>query len=104
MDRRQLYDLCSECKYANRNKGGIALGCLIRGPRIFQDKCEDFTLWWTKPPTQPFYKSKVFLVLAPLFAILAFVPLIFVGFFRLLKWIAPKINKEALSLYFPGRR
>ncbi len=103
MDRKELYNLCSECKYAERSKGGRAIGCLVESPKIEEGSCKDYMFWWTKPPEKSLKGVWIGLAIA-LSVILLGIPLFIFGLTRLVRFIAPKVNKDSLSLYFPRRQ
>lgn len=79
------------------------MGCLIQGPRLTEETCQDFTLWWTKPPTsRELWKT----VLIWVGATLVIVPVVIWGFIKVIRFVfgGIKVNKENLGLYIPGRR
>ena len=111
MDVRELYDLCCDCKYAVRNKGGNPIGCTLVGPRITDEACEDYRFWWTKPPRTS-WKRRIGWVSGILLAMgVALVTLVALLLVRLVRWILPRgvpsdfyIPKVSPDFYLPGRR
>jgi hypothetical protein len=105
MNRRDLYEKCIECKNAYRNKGGNPVGCLIVDPRISDVTCDDYQLWWTRPPKRD-YKPVGLGILAVIAGLLIGVPLLIVSALKLFSKLfgGLKVNKDNLGLYLPRMR
>ncbi len=102
MDRQELYKLCCDCKFADREKSGLPIGCLCDNPIITDMDCGSYTFWWTKPPVKERHWLRY--VLIALGVVFVGIPLVIKGIVTFLGWIAPKVNKENLGLYLPGIR
>ena len=109
MDRRSLYELCMDCKNADRSRGGNVQGCMLEGPRVTESECKDYIFWLTKPPQRNLWKG-LGTGFGIGFGILGLIGVVLLGllggFLKFLKWIAPSINKGTRDFYIPkiGRR